>query len=870
MNRSYMKYISKCILKNRGRLFAVFAIIFLGVGFYSGLKATKPSMIHSAETYLDDSKVYDYQVYSTIGFSEDEIDEFKENTKIKAVSGGYDLDVLSSFDENEMVLRAHLLDEDVNSVYLLDGKLPEKGNECVVDGEYFSDFGDVIGKNIVIVDNNEEDTKDIFQYDEYTITGIVYSPLYLNHQKGNTGIGNGKLNSFFYVNKEGMDFTYFNVAYVRMADVYELFDGSADQNLEDDAETMSDIVLDIVESRYTDMTTELLDQKKELEDILSQIESIDEIMLDPNIYPNGKEDPQYLEIVGIVSQKDEVVSGIDEINSILDDQSLEVYVMNRSENLGYSSFENDIDIIDGIAGIFPIFFLLIAMLICATTMTRLIKEERTEIGALYSIGYSKVDIYVKYSIYALIPSFLGASIGFFCGNIAFPQVIWQAYKMMYCLPAFDSYLKFSLLAISFAFSLAASLIITIFVLQKTLKNSPASLLTVEAPIAGKKILLEKMPHIWRHIKFSHKITIRNIFRYKTRVIMTIIGVAGCTMLVVTGLGIKDSIVNIASDQFGEIQLYDLYALYSKGLEAADVEKLMDHTNSYITLFQSTADMKISNDAYKAINLMVSDEKAYSDYFALHNSEESFSLPDKGYVIIDEKTSQNADVKVGDELEIKITEGNTASLKVSGIVQNYVYHYIHMSAETYEAYFEKKYEPNMIFIKNDTGMDDETLSEEIKNDTEISHVGIMEDTKESVEDVMKSLNFVVYVVIFCGGLLALVVLLNLGNINISEREREIATVKILGFYRRETLNYVFRENMILTIIGIILGLPTGKLLHEFIMEQLNIDIVTFKSQIFGTSFIISVGIVFVFSLFVNLLLRRKIVEINMIEALKCNE
>lgn len=865
-----MKYIAKCLLKNRGRLFAVFAIIFLGVGFYSGLKATKPSMIHSAKAYLNDSKVYDYQIYSTIGFSEDELDEFQKNAKVKAVSGGYELDVLSLFNENELVLRAHLLDEDVNSIYLLDGKFPEKGDECVVDGEYFNDFGDVIGKKIVIIDDNEEDTKDTFRYDEYTITGIVYSPLYLNHQKGNTEIGNGKLNSFFYVNKEGLDFTYFNVAYARMMEVYELFDDSADQKLADDAETIREVVSDIVKSRYTDITMELLNKKKELEDTLSQIESIDEMVLNPDIYSDGKEDSQYLEIVGMVSKKNEVVSGIEKISSILDAQSLDVYVANRSENPGYSAFKNDIDIIDGIAGIFPIFFLLIAMLICATTMTRLIKEERTEIGTLYSVGYSKIEIYVKYSIYAFIPSFLGAGIGFFCGNVVFPEVIWQAYKMMYCLPVFDSYMKFSLLAISFVFSLSASWIITIFVLQKTLKSSPASLMTVEAPIAGKKILLEKVPHVWKCIKFSLKITIRNIFRYKIRVFMSIIGVAGCTMLVVTGLGIKDSIVNIASDQFGEIQLYDLYALYSNGLESTDVNKLKVHTNSYITLFQSTADIKSSNDAYKTINLMVSDEKEYSDYFALHNSEESFLLPETGYVIIDEKIAQNADVKVGDELEIRITEDDCISLKVSAVVQNYVYHYIHMSAETYESYFQKEYEPNMVFIKNDTGMDAETLSDKIKNDTDVSYVGIMENTKESVEDVMKSLNFVVYVIIFCGGLLALIVLLNLGNINISEREREIATVKVLGFYRTETLNYVFRENMILTIIGIISGLPTGKLLHEFIMEQLNIDIVTFKTQIFGSSYIVSIGIVFMFSLFVNVLLRRKILEINMIEALKCNE
>lgn len=865
-----MKYIVKCLLKNRGRLFAVFAIIFLGVGFYSGLKATKPSMIHSAEAYLHDSKVYDYQIYSTIGFSEDELVEFQESKMIKAVSGGYEQDVLSLFNENELVLRAHLLNEDVNSIYLLDGKLPEKGDECVVDGEYFGDFGDVIGEKIIIIDNNEEDTKDTFRYDEYTITGIVYSPLYLNHQKGNTEIGNGKLNSFFYVNKEGLDFTYYNVAYARMIEEYELFDASADQKLEDDSKTIRELVLDIVSSRYTNIITELLDKKKELEDTLSQIESIDEMILNPNIYFNGEEDSQYLEIIEMVSKKNEVVNGIEEINSLLDEQSLDVYVGNRTDNLGYSSFENDIDIIDGIAGIFPIFFLLIAMLICATTMTRLIKEERTEIGTLYSVGYSKVAIYVKYSIYAFIPSFLGAGIGFFWGNIVFPEVIWQAYKMMYCLPVFDSYMKFSLLAISFVFSLTSSWIITILVLKKTLMSSPASLLTVEAPIAGKKILLEKVPHIWKYVKFSHKITIRNIFRYKTRVCMTIIGVAGCTMLVVTGLGIKDSIANIASDQFGEIQLYDLYALYSNGLKSTDVDKLKVHTNSYTTLYQSTVDIKSSNGAYKAINLMVSDEKAYSDYFSLHNSEESFLLPETGYVIIDEKIAQYADVKVGDELEIRITEDDYISVKVSAIVQNYVYHYIHMSTETYEAYFQKEYDPNMVFIKNDTGVDAETLSEKIKNDTEVSYVGIMENTKESVEDVMKSLNFVVYVIIVCGGLLALIVLLNLGNINISEREREIATVKVLGFYKKETLNYVFRENMILTIIGIILGLPAGKLLHKFIMEQINIDIVTFKSQIFGTSFIVSVGIVFIFSLLVNLLLRRKIMEINMIEALKCND
>lgn len=870
MNKSYFKYILRCLRKKTGRLFAIFAIIILGVGFYSGLKATKPSMIKSASEYLNSNKIYDYKIISSIGFSEDEVEQIKSKEKVEDVSGGYDIDFLTSFDESEIVLRAHLIDENIDTIYLIDGEMPHHANECVVDAEYFGDYGDVIGKTITISDSNEKNTSDTFRYKEYVITGTVYSPMYFNHQKGNTNLGNGKLSSFVYLYEDSLKFDYYNVIYLTAKDDYVLFEEESDDALSDDEDVFDSVILSALTDRYDDIVSEIKDKKALLDDALTQINSIDANLLNPELYPEREEDPQYLELLSTVSKKDEIESSLADVNEMLDTISLETYIQTRADNLGYSSFENDVEIIDGIARVFPVFFLLIAMLICSTTMTRLAKEERTEIGSLYSIGYSKSSIYTKYSIYASLPSILGCAIGFAGGSYFFPGIIWQAYKMMYCLPAITSYFEWNILAISFLFSIASSLFITLIVIAKTLKESPASLLRPEAPVAGKKILLERIGFLWKRFKFSHKITIRNICRYKIRVLMTVIGIAGCTILVVTGLGIKDSIANIAENQFGEIQLYDVYALYSDGIEADDLNGLPKELDSYIKLMQNTVEIKISDSDYKTINLMVSDEENYSDYFVLNDGEKTYNLPAIGNVIIDEKTANEAKVNVGDYIDLKIDDNKFISLKVSSIVQNYVYHYLHMSAETYEEYFDEDYVPNMLFIKNDTDMELLELSKAIKDNTSASYVGIMNDTKASVEDVMKSLNFVVYVIIFCGGLLALIVLLNLGNINIAEREREIATVKVLGFYKRETLNYVFRENILLTIIGIIIGIPAGKLLHIFVMKQINIDIVTFKSQILGQSYLISVLIVIVFSLFVNLLLRSKINNVNMIEALKSNE
>ena len=846
---------------------SILAIIALGVGFFSGLRATKPSMILSASDYLNSKEMCDYVALSTIGYKSDEIDSINADSRIEKAVGGYNVDFLTDFEGKGLVLRAHLLTDDINKVHLIDGVMPSKPDECLADAEYFED---IIGKKIVISSANDEDTKDAFKNNEYTVVGTVYSPMYLNHQKGNTSLGNGKLDSFIFLGKDSLNFEYYNELYVNVKNDDECFSEEYDKFSKDYKDNIKNAVLENVEPRYNDAIDELNENKEKVEKGLDEIHSIDKNMLDPSVYPEKENDPNYLKVKEAVSKEGELQETLDEINDNLENLKCEVYVKSREDNLGYSSFENDVNIVDGVAKAFPIFFFLISALICATTMSRIINEERTEIGSLYSIGHSKSNIYFKYIIYAGLPAIIGCLIGFYLGNSFLPIAIWKAYEMMYCLPDFSICYDYSILVISLVVSLMCSVGITSFTLIKTLKESPASLLRPKAPIVGKKIFFEKIPFLWNNLKFTYKITIRNIFRYKMRVTMTIIGIAGCTALVLTGLGIKDSISNIAGDQFSEIQLYDMFVLYSDGIEAENLDNLPSAINNYVKLKQTTVDMKMSNDEYKTINLMVTDEEKYPEYFTLKNDDTSYGIPEKGNVIIDEQTAINAGVELNDNIDLKLESGSVISLKVSGIVKNYVYHYIHMSAETYNEYFDDKYVANTIFVRVDDSEDIYALSTKVQEDKDVSYVGIMEDTKESVEDVMKALNLVVYVIIFCAGLLSFIVLLNLGNINIAEREREIATIKVLGFYPNETTSYIFRENIILTIVGILIGLHLGKLLHMYVMKQIVIDVVTFKSQIYELSFVISVVLVFLFTLIVDFILRRSIKKVDMVGALKSNE
>jgi len=401
---------------------------------------------------------------------------------------------------------------------------------------------------------------------------------------------------------------------------------------------------------------------------------------------------------------------------------------------------------------------------------------------------------------------------------------------------------------------------------------PAELIRPKAPKPGRRVILERIPFIWNRLSFLRKVSIRNILRYKKRFLMTVLGVAGCTSLIVTALGIKDSISNIVNDQYDTITTYD-YDIYF--LEAQSEEDMREFREIYSELlsecvFVSTDNVEVISDkGIKKCHVVATDDPGITNIIGLYLNGEKVPYPDFGKVVINKKLADYTDLSVGDKITVKINDTDEVALEIGGIFENYINNYMYMTGETYEAFFGSE-----CLYKNAYatagGEDLYAISASLSESDKVASVSVLNDMRVIVDNMMKSLNYVIWLVIACAGALGFVVIYNLNNINITERTREIATIKVIGFYSFETHAYVFRENIVLTAIGAFLGLGLGKLLHEFVMDQINIEMVTFKVQIFPISFAIAIIFTFILTFVVNLMLRRKIDNINMAESLKSVE
>lgn len=551
----------------------------------------------------------------------------------------------------------------------------------------------------------------------------------------------------------------------------------------------------------------------------------------------------------------------------------EIYVQDREDNIGFGSFESNADIVDSIAKIFPVFFFLIAALVCSTTMTRMIDEERTQIGALRALGYTSGKIMFKYMVYSGSAAVIGCVLGFFAGSKYFPYFIWIAYGMMFGFAPIEFYFNWQLAIISLAVSLICSSGTTYYACRGQLSHMPAEILRPKAPKSGKRILLERVRPIWSRLSFLHKVTARNIFRYKKRMVMMILGIGGCTSLVVAGFGINDSIAGIADHQYSMIERYDMTVAFSEEIDESTRNEFETKYEDYldnIAVLQQTSVNAEGGDVIKSCSLMVTGDSSISKAVNFTEDEKELEYPERGEALINNKLADMLGLEDGDEIKINYDDTETVTLKVSGIYKNYVSNYVYINSDTYEKDMGKEYEPSMMFVTFKEGTDVRHMNELVNDFDGVMGIGLNEDVRNRVDDMMVSLNYIIILVIGCAGALAFIVLFNLGNINITEREREIATIEVLGFYPRETGAYVFRENFILVIMGIIVGLPAGFALHRFIMSHIVIDAVAFNEVIEPVSYIYTVAVVLAFSFIVDIILRRKLRRINMAEALKSIE
>lgn len=1051
------------IKKSFGRYFAILAIVALGVAFFSGLKITQSVMVHSADVYLKDLQFYDYRLVSTLGFTEENVEALAEKEDVRAAEGAISAEILyKDAGENERVIKMHSITEKVNKLKLVAGEMPQSADECVVDSALFSE--DAIGSKLVLSENNTTDDLDKFAYKEYTITGLVQSPCYIQFERGNTSIGNGRISGFAYILKDGFAVDYDTEIYIKFDEDYDIYSDEYDSYMDakeadweaytkeqadiryekivkdaqdeldekkeelEEKRAEAEVELESAKQQLTDGETEISDGKNQIasaktelsakaselqsgkdalsskaaelesasqqisgqesalaakkaeyeqglnaylaakqqvtdqrnsleaakaqltentpgyEEMLAQIEAgltevagaeaelnaknaeleaaagqlssaesqlaaakqqIEdgknalaaaeaELMDGENQLAAAKEqieekedqlEAAETELADGLLQYQENQSEFDEQMQDADDQIAdaqskideiekpETYVLDRNTNVGYVCLKNDSGVVKGIANVFPVFFFLVAALICMTTMNRMVEEQRTQIGVLKALGFSEGKIMGKYLFYSGSAAISGTLIGYVLGIHFFPLVIITAYGIVYKMGGIYYVSDLPLALVSLTVAVFCSVGTTWLSCHKELKEVAADLMRPKAPKAGKRVFLEHVPFIWKRLKFLQKVSVRNIVRYKKRFFMMVIGISGCTALLVMGFGVRDSVVAVADQQYEEIQLYDIGVTLKAGkmpgeADLKSLDSALEKENAAgMYAMEKTIDL-VTDKGTKSIHMVaVENPDEVGDFISLHTKkQEPIAYPKEGEAVLSKKVAETYAVKKGDTILLRDSDNNEMHLKVTGICENHIYNYVYIAPESYEKQIGDVVFKN-VYVRLPDASDIHEVSAVLMKADGVTAVTVNSDMLSRISQMMSCMNYIVIIIIICAGALAFIVLYNLNNINITERVREIATIKVLGFYPKETASYVFRENMVLTAIGCGLGLILGKWFHRFVMGEIQIDMVSFNVQINAVSYLFSVLLTMGFAWIVNCMMTGKLERINMAESLK---
>ena len=1196
------------IKKTMGRFVSIFFIVALGVAFYSGIRASEPSMRFTADQYFDDSELMDLKVMGTMGLTKADIKAIGKVSGIEAVEGGYSKDVLCPVGDNEKVVHMLSMQKNFDQVSLVEGRLPEKAGECLVDEDFLSYTDLKVGDTVTFHSGDGEALTDSLVTDTYKIVGIGNSPLYISFGRGNSTIGTGEISGFVVVDKASFDMDVYTEAYVKVSGAEEktaftdeynnLSDAAkeavsaieeercaarkqeivdeANEKLADSEKTVNEKSQELenakkelesgkskaveelekakqqltdgeaeladAKQQIADGETQLADAKAQLNDKQAQLDSAEaqyesgKAQLDQKEQELADAEQAYLsnyskympiitagkeqipagksqiadgkkrldeglaplnrlkdELAGIEDEISQCDSGIAELQKQLDGMDSDVYqeyvkipeedrneeqqaYVNKWENLNaqlagiqaqktqletaksgllaqagfateadldaqitslttqrdeldkkeaallgqeqtlaaqeeellsagrqitdgksqiaaartqldsaksqitdgkaqiqsawallnekegtlnaskaqlasgeqeladgrseyeqaakeaeeqitdgqakitdgekqltdakqqiadakaeikkienpkwyvqtredalteYQGYGDNADRMRSIGKVFPVLFFLVAALISLTTMTRMVEEQRVQIGTMKALGYGKAAIAGKYIGYALIATLGGSIFGVLAGEKILPFIIIYAYMILYKhLPAIlvPYHMSYALQASGIA--VACTLIATIASCYKELAAEPAELMRPAAPKQGKRILLERIGIIWKHLNFTWKSTVRNLIRYKKRFFMTIFGIGGCMALMVVGFGLKDCIYEIVSLQYEKVQFYDAATYMSDDISEENRQQLHDYLDQNADIKETIearmqkTDVK-SASGKKTLYLMVpSDNEKIEDFLSFHsrtNKDEVYSLK-KDEVILTEKIASLLNVKVGDELTIEDEDRGDQTVTVGAICENYMSHYLYLSPEKYKELYGVPAEYNTIIYSVKDGKDDqiEKIGTKLLSMDGVLNVSYTSSIEGRLDDMLRSLNLVIVVLIVSAGMLAFVVLYNLNNINITERQRELATLKVLGFYDGEVASYVYRENILLTIIGSVVGMVLGNLLHRYIILTVEVEEAMFGRQIHWQSYLYSFLFTVAFSLFVNWVMFYKLKKIDMVESLKSVE
>lgn len=896
-------------------------IVALGSGFMAGLAATSPDMHETADKYMDKYRMYDIDLKSLLGFTEDDISAVRNTAGVETAVGGRTVDAVFMTPHNDShtcrvyaSLGADGLAE-VNGFVLKSGRLPENDNECLVQithGKYLGgsvELGDAL---TLSRDNDGYDTlKKNFSSEKLTIVGFVESPLCISITAEPTTVGTGSISMNVYTMKDYCRSSVYTDIYViaegaaeldTFGDEYKELVASLETKLTDVGTSRAAVRADEVKNQYAsaaesaerlkDAASATVEKRKSLaaaslaglfrnSSVSAELALFDPELAKALMNTQTLVAEELKRETGSVDETPAVIKSLEKQVAELRAAAEQDYdgswiVRLRSESVGYSTYDGNVSKLAALSKIFPVFFFAVALLVALTTMTRLVEENRGQIGTLKALGFTNMQILSEYLIFSLSSSFLGCALGFAAGFRLFPLVINSAYSMMFMLPAIRTPFRPEIAAWVAPITVGSIVVATLSACAGELRSSPAELMRPKAPAAGKRILLERIPFVWKHLSFSRKVMFRNIFRYKKRLFMTVIGVAGCSALLLTGFGIRDSVGDIVDKQYGEIYRYDLNALLKKPVTAGkEAEAFFTDGDGCIkeSMFYAEESGRVQKGGKgESVKLFSArDEEKFPDFILLRErkSGKTISLGSSG-IVLTEKLCEQLGVSVGDTVTLENAAGRTAEVKVVGVAENYITAYAYMTGGAYTELFGAEPAYNRTLCMLNEGTDPTAALSEVMDHDNVTYAGATETLKNTFADSIRSINGVVYVLILAAGLLSVVVLYNLTNVNICERRRELATLRVLGFHKIETERYIFRESDILSFAGAFVGLFVGIWLHSFVVRTIEIDQLMFGRHIYFESYVFAMLISVVFTLFVDLIMRRNVRKIDMVEAMKANE
>lgn len=870
---AFTKELLRSITRKPGRFLALLAIVALGAGFYAGLRMTAPDMDIALDRYLDETHVYDVRVVSTMGLDDADLQAIGALDGVEAVMGSYQADALALIEGEVYTTRIHSLpdaakdstcedgtrvvsgdDSYLNRLILDEGRWPEGPGECVISADRVLSKGIGIGSKVALT-QAAGSMSDTFATRACEVVGKVHMPYYVSSAAIDpSSLGSGVVQQVLYAPSQlfAEDYPYTD-AFIAVEGAREAFFGSSeyDELVDTAIGRIEGIADERCQARLDSLTDEMYDKLTTFEGLL--------------------------DLAGyfLSHTKDEI-----------DDPELpEWLIMDRSKNVGLASFTSDAKRVDHIASIFPLMFFLVAALVALTTMTRMVDEERQLIGTYKALGYTRGRITSKYAAYVLLASVVGSVAGIALLARVLPGVIMNAYAIMYSVPSAQFPIDVGLALLSAGLVIAITLVATWASVAATLREKPASLMLPRAPKSGKRILLERVRPLWSRLSFTWKVTCRNLFRYKKRLIMTVIGIAGCTALLLTGLGLHDAINDIIDIQYGQIIRYNAVVVLEDRIDdeqRASVEDVLaqsDTVESFTSAFTQTMLASGPRASDKRIDLVVPrDPEAFAQAKVLRVREthEPLAISDD-CALLNEKIAQELGLGVGDTITINLQDamGNATSttyeFTIGALFENYIYNYLYVTQAAYEKAVGKAAPMNSIYATiTEDPASRSRLEAQLDETNLVKTFSYNDEVIGTYKTMLRSVDLIVAVLVASAAALAFIVLYNLTNINIEERIREIATLKVLGFTHRETDAYIFREIALLAVIGAVLGLVLGIYLESFVVVTAEVDQVMFGRTIHSPSFVLAFVLTLVFSAVSMLLMLPKLSRVNMVESLKSNE